>query len=81
MHSFARHNHRPTGQALTAETNGLILKGGWCYDLHELAALVADAGFSQVEMEEMRPPRFSAFPGASFVRAYKSSDARGRSEI
>jgi ubiquinone/menaquinone biosynthesis C-methylase UbiE len=44
-------------------------------NLHELAALVADAGFAQVEMEEMRPPRFSAFPGAGFVRAYKSSDA------
>jgi ubiquinone/menaquinone biosynthesis C-methylase UbiE len=43
--------------------------------LHELAALVSDAGFAQVEMEEMQPPRFSAFPGAGFVRAYKSSDA------
>ena len=42
--------------------------------LHELAALISDAGFSQVEMEEMRPPRFSAFPGAGFVRACKSSD-------
>jgi ubiquinone/menaquinone biosynthesis C-methylase UbiE len=43
--------------------------------LHELAALVADAGFAQVETEEMRPPRLSAFPGAGFVRAYKSADA------
>jgi ubiquinone/menaquinone biosynthesis C-methylase UbiE len=43
--------------------------------LHELAALVADAGFAEVEMEEMRPPRFSAFPGAGFVRAYKSAGA------
>jgi len=43
--------------------------------LHDLAALVADAGFVQVEIEEMRPPRFSAFPGAGFVRAYKSADA------
>ena len=40
--------------------------------LHELATLIVDAGFSQVEMEEMRPARFSAFPGASFVRAYKT---------
>ena len=44
-------------------------------NLHELAALVADAGFVEVEMEELRPPRFSAFPGAGFVRAYKSADA------
>ncbi len=40
--------------------------------MQDLAALVKDAGFSQVETEEMRPPRFSAFPGASFVRAHKS---------
>jgi ubiquinone/menaquinone biosynthesis C-methylase UbiE len=40
--------------------------------LHELADLVTDAGFAQVEMEEMRPPRFSVFPGAGFVRAQKS---------
>jgi hypothetical protein len=40
--------------------------------LHELAALVADAGFAEVEMEEMPPLRFSVFPGAGFVRAYKS---------
>ena len=43
--------------------------------LHELAALASDAGFPQVEMEEMRPARSSAFPGAGFIRAYKSSDA------
>lgn len=43
--------------------------------LHALVTLVSDAGFSQVEMEEMPPPRFSAFPGAGFVRAYKRSDA------
>jgi hypothetical protein len=35
LHSFARHNHRPCGQALTTETNGLVLKRGWRYDLHE----------------------------------------------
>lgn len=38
---------------------------------HDLTVLVKDAGFSEVETEEMRPPRFSAFPGAGFVRAYK----------
>jgi ubiquinone/menaquinone biosynthesis C-methylase UbiE len=48
--------------------------------LHELATLVADAGFLQVETEQMRPPRFSVFPGASFVRAYKSADARANKE-
>jgi len=42
--------------------------------LDELAVLVKDAGFLQMEMEEMRPPRFSAFPGAGFVRAYKHSN-------
>jgi len=40
--------------------------------IQELAALVSVAGFSQVETEEMRPSRFSAFPGAGLVRAHKS---------
>ncbi len=40
--------------------------------VHDLVALVKDAGFSQVETEETRPRRFSAFPGASFVMARKS---------
>jgi SAM-dependent methyltransferase len=41
--------------------------------LHDLAAFIQDAGFEQVETEEMRPLRFSAFPGAGFVRAQKGS--------
>ena len=40
--------------------------------MQELAAIVSDAGFDHLETEEMRPPRFSAFPGAGFVRAHKS---------
>jgi ubiquinone/menaquinone biosynthesis C-methylase UbiE len=40
--------------------------------MQDLAALVKDAGFLEVETEEMRPPPFSAFPGAGFVRAHKS---------
>ncbi len=40
--------------------------------IQDLAALVKDAGFEHLETEEMQLPRFSAFPGASIVRAYKS---------
>ncbi len=40
--------------------------------MQDLAALIKDAGFSEVETEEMRLPRFSAFPGAGIVRAHKS---------
>ena len=40
--------------------------------IQDLATLVKEVGFSQVETEEMRPSRFSVFPGASFVRAYKN---------
>jgi ubiquinone/menaquinone biosynthesis C-methylase UbiE len=40
--------------------------------MQDLAALVKDTGFEHLETEEMRPPRFSAFPGAGFVRAHKS---------
>ena len=38
--------------------------------MQDLAALVKEAGFEHLEIEEMRPPRFSAFPGAGFVRAH-----------
>ncbi|MEO7003647.1 MAG: methyltransferase domain-containing protein [Ktedonobacterales bacterium] len=44
-------------------------------DMRDLATLVQDAGFDQVEtedMEEMSPARFSTFPGAAFVVAHKS---------
>jgi ubiquinone/menaquinone biosynthesis C-methylase UbiE len=44
--------------------------------LQELVSMVAEAGFSQVDTEEMRPRRFSAFPGASIVTARKSADER-----
>ena len=40
--------------------------------VHDLAALLKQAGFDQLATEELRPPRFSAFPGAGIVRAYKS---------
>jgi len=42
--------------------------------MQDLVAIVSDAGFSKVETEEMLPPRFSSFPGAGFVFAYKSQD-------
>jgi ubiquinone/menaquinone biosynthesis C-methylase UbiE len=40
-------------------------------NMQDLAVFVKDAGFSQVEIEEMQSPRFSAFPGAGFIKAYK----------
>jgi ubiquinone/menaquinone biosynthesis C-methylase UbiE len=49
-------------------------------DVHELASLVAEAGFSQVETEALRPRRLSAFPGAGVVRALKRSDDEAREE-
>lgn len=39
--------------------------------IQDLRALVKDAGFSQVETEEMRFPRFHGLSGAAFVRAHK----------
>lgn len=39
--------------------------------MRDLAALAADAGFSQIETEEMPPLRFSAFPGAGLLIARK----------
>ncbi len=40
--------------------------------MQDLAVLVKDAGFEDGETEEIRPPRFSAFPGAGIVHAHKS---------
>ncbi len=40
--------------------------------MQDLAPFIKDAGFSQVETEEAPLLRFSAFPGASIVCAYKS---------
>src|SRR6266852_3227060 len=40
--------------------------------MHDLAALLKEAGFDQLETEEIQPPRFSAFPGAGIIRADKS---------
>ena len=58
------HKQQRTGQAARFHAGGSRI--------HDLAALVSDAGFEQGETEEMQPPRFSAFPGAGFVRAYKN---------
>ena len=47
---------------------------------HDLAALVTDAGFDDLETEEMAPARFSVLPGVGFVRARKGqapTDANG----
>jgi ubiquinone/menaquinone biosynthesis C-methylase UbiE len=60
---FKRKQER-TGQAARFHAGGS--------GMQDLATLVSDAGFEQLETEEMRPPRFSAFPGAGFVCAYKS---------
>lgn len=43
--------------------------------IQDLAALVMQAGFSQVESEERSLPGSSVFPGAGFVRADKSEYA------
>jgi ubiquinone/menaquinone biosynthesis C-methylase UbiE len=45
--------------------------------LPDLAALVSEAGFVQVETEEMPQARSSAFPGAGFVWASRKSDLHG----
>jgi ubiquinone/menaquinone biosynthesis C-methylase UbiE len=39
--------------------------------LQDLEALLKEASFNQLATEELQSPRFSTFPGASIVRAYK----------
>jgi len=60
---FKRKQER-TGQAARFHAGGSSMQ--------DLAAIVSEAGFEHLETEEMQPPRFSAFPGAGFVLAYKS---------
>jgi ubiquinone/menaquinone biosynthesis C-methylase UbiE len=70
---------KPGGRLLIADFKRKSERQGQAARFHaggsgiqELAALVSEAGFSQVETEEMPLPRSSAFPGAGFVRAHKS---------
>jgi ubiquinone/menaquinone biosynthesis C-methylase UbiE len=72
---------KPGGRLIIADFTGKQERSGLAARFHaegsslsELAAVVAHAGFVQVDMEELPPPRFSAFPGAGFVRASKSAD-------
>jgi ubiquinone/menaquinone biosynthesis C-methylase UbiE len=41
-------------------------------NMHDLAAMVTDAGFELVEMEEIQALSFSAFPGAGIIHVRKS---------
>ena len=59
-----KHKQERAGQAARFHAGGSRIQ--------ELEALLKEAGFDQLETEELRPPRFSAFPGAGIVRAYKS---------
>jgi hypothetical protein len=80
MHSFARHRHNEVNQTPTRESHftrkqertGQAVRfhaGG--SSMQDLVALVSDAGFAQVETEEMQPLRFTAFPGVGILRAHK----------
>lgn len=40
-------------------------------NLQDLTASIQESGLTQVTTEEMTPKRFSAFPGAGFIIAYK----------
>jgi ubiquinone/menaquinone biosynthesis C-methylase UbiE len=44
--------------------------------LVELSRLLADSSFENMKTESLRPKRFSAFPGAGFVVAAKTTDIR-----
>ena len=69
---------KPGGRLVMADFTRKQDRKAWAARFHaggssiqDLVVLVSDAGFERVETEEMQPPRFYAFPGAGFVRAYK----------
>lgn len=49
--------------------------------VQDLVALLTDAGFTVVETEEIQPPRFSAFPGASVIRASRNEGRHESAKI
>ncbi len=57
------HKKERTGKAARFHTSGSRV--------HDVAALVKEAGFERVETEEMPPARSSTFPGVGFVHAHK----------
>ncbi|HEX6778063.1 MAG TPA: methyltransferase domain-containing protein [Ktedonobacterales bacterium] len=59
---FTRKQER-TGRAARFHAGGSSVQ--------DLVVLVSDAGFELMETEEMQPSRFSAFPGATLLRACK----------
>ena len=70
---------KPGGQLIIADFKSKQERTGRAARFHaggsnmqDLAALVKDAGFSQVQTEEMRPSRFSVFSGVGIIQADKS---------
>jgi ubiquinone/menaquinone biosynthesis C-methylase UbiE len=70
---------RPEGHLVLADFTHQADRAGRAAHFHaggsriqDLVALLTDAGFAVVETEEMPSPRFSAFPGASIMRASRN---------
>jgi len=70
---------KPGGRLVIADFRRKSERQNWAARMHagssdiqDLAALIEEAGFIQIEISELKPIRFSAFPGASFIRAFKS---------
>lgn len=67
---------KPSGRLVLADFTAKAERTGRAARFHaggsrlqDLIALLTDAGFTVVETEAIPPPRFSAFPGASIIRA------------
>ena len=46
--------------------------------VHDLVALLKEAGFDRLETEEVPPARSSSFPGVGFISAFKSAEEGSR---
>ena len=46
--------------------------------VHDLVALLQEAGFDRLETEEVPPARSSSFPGVGFICAFKSAEEGSR---
>lgn len=69
---------KPGGRLVLADFTHKADRAGLAANFHaggsrlqDLEALLQEANFNQLATEVLPPPRFSPFPGASIIRAYK----------
>lgn len=76
---------KPEGRLIIADFTHKADRAGRAASFHaggsrvpDLVALLKEAGFERLEIEEVPPARSSSFPGVGFICAYKSAQEESR---